>query len=100
MFQEKSFWNCHFFCSVVCGVFGFCADADLFGKIMYGSWLFAPIGCAKSAYWKMNSFNFDPPSTQLWFTLIELKRVFARAPPVRWRVSGAAPYGCELVFRP
>ena len=26
----------------------------------------------KSAYWKMNSFSLDPPSTQLWFMLIEL----------------------------
>ena len=26
----------------------------------------------KSAYWKMNSFSFDPGSTQLWFRLIEL----------------------------
>ena len=38
------------------------------------------IALAKSAYWKMNSFSFDPPSTQLWFTLIELNCVGALRP--------------------
>ena len=54
---------------------------------------------AKSAYWKMNSFNFDPPSTQLWFRLIELK-LFSLVPQPLGGTSGSAPYGCEFVLRP
>ena len=53
----------------------------------------------KSAYWKMNSFSFDPPSTQLWFTLIELN-VFSLTPQLFTGACGPAPYGCEFVFRP
>ena len=58
--------------------------------MMYGSRLFALIAFAKSAYWKMNSFSFDPPSTQLWFTLIELN-VFSLVPQPLGGVSGSAP---------
>ncbi len=57
------------------------------------------IALPKSAYWKMNSFSFDPPSTQLWFRLIELNSL-ALVPQPLGGVSGSAPYGCVLVFRP
>ena len=71
--HEKSSRNCHFFCSVVCGVFGLWPDGDAVREQ-----LVRVAGCravmllAKSAYWKMNSFSFVPPITQLWLTLIEL----------------------------
>ena len=58
---------------------GALADGTPFGKIWYGSVLAAPMWLRKSAYWKMNSFSFAPPSTQLWFRLIELN-VFALSP--------------------
>ena len=54
----------------------------------------------KSANWKMNSFSFDPPSTQLWFRLIELN-LFVLSPQLSTvLLTGAAPYGCELLLRP
>ena len=53
----------------------------------------------KSAYWKMNSFSFDPPITQLWFRLIELY-LFVLSPQLSKVLLGAALYGCELVSRP
>ena len=70
--QEKSSRNWNLCCCVCCGVFVFCPMVTPFGKLCAGSRLFAVIALAKSANWKMNSFSFDPPSTQLWFTLIEL----------------------------
>jgi hypothetical protein len=66
------------------------ADADPVGKICCGSPLFAPMWLRKSAYWKMNSFSLDPPSTQLWFTLIELN-LFSLSPQPLTGVSGSAP---------
>src|SRR5829696_7423297 len=98
-FHEKSLRNCHFFCCVCCGVFGFCPTVTPFGKIWYGSRLFAVIALLKSAYWKMNSLSRDPPSTQLWLTLMELK-LFLLSPQLLTGAVGPAPYGCELVFRP
>src|ERR1700737_2600931 len=63
--QEKSSRNCHFFCCVACGVLRFWPIVTLFGKDCAASRLFAVMALAKSAYWKMNSFSFAPPSTQL-----------------------------------
>ena len=57
---------------------------------MHGSRLLAVIALAKSAYWKMNSFSCDPPSTQLWFPLIELN-VFALSPQPLGGDCGLAP---------
>ena len=47
----------------------------------------------------MNSFSFDPPSTQLWFTLIELN-VFVLSPQLSGTARVPTPYTCEFVFRP
>jgi hypothetical protein len=63
--QEKSLRNCHFFCSVVCGVFGLAPRRTPFGKISHGSLLLSGMWLRKSAYWNTNSFSFDPCSTQL-----------------------------------
>jgi hypothetical protein len=41
--HEKSSRNCHFFCSVVCGVLGLCPTLTEFWNNSYGSWLFAPM---------------------------------------------------------
>ena len=49
----------------------------------------------KSAYWKMNSFSFDPAITQLWFRLIELY-LFVLSPQLSNVLLGAALYGCEF----
>src|SRR5688572_23667705 len=86
--HEKSLRNCHFFCCVCCGVLVFCPMETPFGKVICGSRLFAVIALAKSAYWKMNSFSFDPPRTRLWFTLIELN-VFPLAPQPLNTVRGS-----------
>ena len=71
-----------------------------FGNVSVGSPLLAPMALAKSAYWKMNSFSFEPPSTQLWLTLIELNSFSLVAPVVRPASRGSAPYGCEFWLRP
>ena len=97
--QEKSSRNCHFVCSVVCGVFGLAPPVTPFGKISHGSVLLGGMSFPKSAYWKMNSFSVEPPSTQLWFTLIELK-VFWLVLHADGAVRRPAPYGCELLLRP
>ena len=88
MLHEKSSRNCHFFCCVVCGVLMFCPIVTPLGKVMFGSRLFAVIALAKSAYWKMNSFSFAPPSTQLWLQLIELN-VLPLTPQLSGGDSGA-----------
>src|SRR6185503_4992606 len=77
--HEKSSRNWNLCCSVVCGVLGLCPTETPFGNSWYGSVLAAPMWLRKSAYWKMNSFSLAPPSTQLWFRLIELK-VFLLSP--------------------
>ncbi len=51
--------------------------------------------CAKSANWKMNSFSFDPPITQLWLRLIELY-LLVLSPQLSNVLLGAALYGCEF----
>ena len=43
------------------------------GNVWSGSRLRAVMSLRKSAYWKMNSLSFVPPTTQLWFTFTELK---------------------------
>ena len=45
---------------------------------------------AKSAYWKMNSFSLLPPSTQLWFRLIELNSFLLWPQPLTG-LSAVAP---------
>src|SRR5262245_20314469 len=72
MCHEKSPRNCHLCCCVACGVFVFWPIVTRFGNVCCGSRLLAEIAFAKSAYWKMNSFSFAPPSTQLWLRLNEL----------------------------
>src|SRR5688500_18166336 len=93
--HEKSSRNCHFFCSVVCGVLGLAPVRTPFGKISHGSLLLSGMWLPKSAYWKMNSFSFEPPSTQLWFTLIELN-VFSLVLQADGAFRRVAPYGCEF----
>src|SRR6185437_16600429 len=88
--HEKSSRNCHLRCCVCCGVFGFCPIVTPLGNCWNGSRLLAEISFEKSAYWKMNSFSRDPPSTQLWLTLIELK-VFALTPQLLTTACGPAP---------
>ncbi len=97
--HEKSSRNCHFVCSVACGVFGLAPIATVLGNSSYGSELLSPIPFAKFAYWKMNSFSRDPPSTQLWFALIELN-VFVLVLQELGTNRRPAPYGCVFVFRP
>ena len=87
MLQEKSLRNCHFFC---CGLLRCVGVLRRCSRRSGRSVRIQAVGAdrvAKSAYWKMNSFNFDPPSTQLWFTLIELKE-FSLVPHDR---SAASP---------
>src|SRR5262245_1470318 len=99
MCQEKSSRNWNLCCSVVCGVLGLWPADTPLGKSWNGSVLAALMWLAKSAYWKMNSFSFDPPSTQLWFTLIELN-VLPLSPHALGAVFALAPYGWLLVLRP
>ena len=70
-----------------------------FGKVSCGAPVRDATWLAKSAYWNTISFSFDPPSTQLWFRLIELN-VFALSPQLELMRRWFAPYTCELVFRP
>src|SRR5512140_28538 len=70
--HEKSSRNWYFVCSVVCGVLPLAPIVRPFGKLSLGAEERDAMLFAKLAYWKMNSFSFDPPSTQLWFRLIEL----------------------------
>jgi hypothetical protein len=70
-----------------------------FAKVSCGSPVRAVMRLAKSAYWKMNSFSFDPPSTQLWLTLIELK-VLTLSPQFSSTERVPTPYTCEFVLRP
>src|SRR5687768_4807108 len=71
--QEKSSRNCHLVCSVFCGVFGLAPAETWFGNNSNGAVLLTGIEFLKFENWKMNSFSFDPPSTQLWFAFSELK---------------------------
>jgi hypothetical protein len=70
-----------------------------FGKVSFGAELRDAMVFWKSAYWKMNSFSFEPPTTQLWFRLIEFS-AFALSPQLSYVLVTAALYGCELLFRP
>src|SRR5436190_14998830 len=97
--QEKSSRNCHFFCCVCCGVFTFWPTVTRFGNDCCRSVLFAVIAFAKSAYWKMNSFSLAPPTTQLWFRLIELN-LFVLVPQLFCGVVDETAYGCEFWLYP
>src|SRR6476646_8624818 len=88
--HEKSSRNCHFCCCVCCGVLPFWPMVTPLGKLMFGSRLFALIALANSAYWKMNSFSFEPPSTRLWLMLNELN-LFSLLPQLLGGDSGPAP---------
>src|SRR3954467_6179856 len=90
--HEKSSRNWYFFCCVACGVLTLWPTDTPLGKLCDGSRLFAEIALAKSAYWKMNSFSFAPPSTQLWFMLIELNLLVLTPHPFGG-TFGSAPYG-------
>src|SRR5580765_3792063 len=72
MLHEKSSRNCHFVCSVACGVLGLAPERTPFGKSSHGSLLLSGMAFLKSAYWTTTSFSFEPPLTQLWLTLNEL----------------------------
>ena len=85
--------------AVVCGVFGLAPLRTPFGKISHGSSLLSGMWLPKSAYWKMNSFSFEPLSIQLWFTLIELN-VFSLVLHAEGALRSVAPYGWEFVLRP
>ena len=97
--HEKSSLNCHFVCSVACGVFGLAPDRTPFGKISHGSELLSGMLLLKSAYWNTTSFSFAPPITQLWFTLNELNS-FLLVLHADCALRSVAPYGCELLLRP
>ena len=97
--HEKSSRIWYFFCSVVCGVLPLAPVTTPFGKLSFGADERDRIVLPKSAYWKMNSFSFDPPITQLWFTLKEFS-VFALSPQLSYVLLTAALYGCEFVLRP
>src|SRR5512136_2146821 len=71
--HEKSSRNCSFLWLVVCGALVVCPTQTPFGKHSFARLLLATMLLRKSAYWKMNSFSFVPPSTQLWLRLTELK---------------------------
>src|SRR5258708_296446 len=97
--HEKSSRNWNFRCSVVCGVLPLAPIETPFGNVSLGAELRDAMVLLKSAYWKMNSFNFDPPITQLWFRLIELT-LFFLSPHLSQSLFRAAPYGCELLLKP
>src|SRR5262249_27287974 len=63
--QEKSSRNWYFVCSVVCGVLTLAPIVTPFGNDSFGAELRDRIWLPKLAYWKMNSFSFDPDITQL-----------------------------------
>src|SRR4029077_9932659 len=63
--HEKSSRNWYLVCSVVCGVLPLAPIDTPFGNDWLASELRDRIWLPKLAYWKMNSFSFDPPSTQL-----------------------------------
>src|SRR3954447_21531715 len=63
--HEKSSRNWYLVCSVVCGVLTLAPIDRPFGKVSFGAFERDRIWLPKLAYWKMNSFSFDPPSTQL-----------------------------------
>src|SRR5262249_29247910 len=99
--QEKSSRNWYFFCSVVCGVLPLAPVVTLFENVslvqLTASVQREAMLLRKSAYWKMNSFSFAPPSTQLWFTLIELN-LFSLSPQLSNVDRRAAPYGCVFLL--
>ena len=99
MCHEKSSRNWNLRCSVVCGVLALAPIVRPFGKLSFGFELRDVMVLPKSANWKMNSFSFDQPITQLWFRLIELY-LFALSPQLSKVLLGAALYGCEFVSRP
>src|SRR5689334_13759663 len=70
--HEKSSRIWYFRCCVVCGVLPLAPIDTPLGKVWFGAELRDAMLFEKSAYWKMISFSFDPPSTQLWLALIEL----------------------------
>ena len=69
------------------------------GRARSGSGLLSGIAFLKLANWITTSFSFAPPSTQLWFTLIELN-VFSLVLQKLGALRSAAAYGCELLLRP
>src|SRR5215203_865307 len=99
MCHEKSLRNWYFFCCVACGVLTLWPMDTLFGTVCDGSRLFAVIALSKSAYWKMNSFSFAPPSTVLWFALIELN-LLVLSPQPFGGTRGSTPYGWLFLLYP
>src|SRR6185295_7718696 len=97
--HEKSSRNWYFFCSVVCGVLPLAPMVTPFGNVSFGADDREVMLLAKSATWKMNSFSFDPPITQLWLTLNEFS-LLVLSPQLSSVLLTAAPYGCELLLRP
>src|SRR3954454_15360357 len=97
--HEKSSRNWYLVCSVVWGVLALAPMVKPFGNNSFAADDRDAMLLAKFAYWKMNSFSFDPPSPQLWFRLIELY-LFVLSPQFSKLLLGAALYGCELVSRP
>src|SRR5215218_8533512 len=90
--HEKSSRNWNLVCSVVCGVLPLAPIVRPFGKLSFGADERDAMLLAKSAYWKMNSFSLEPPSTQLWFRLIELY-LLVLSPQFSNVLLGAALYG-------
>src|SRR6185369_14241235 len=89
LFHEKSSRNWNLRCSVVCGVLPLAPIVTPLGKLSLGAELREAMVLPKSANWKMNSFSFDPPITQLWFRLIELY-LFVLSPQLSYVLLGAA----------
>src|ERR1700704_5225179 len=97
--QLTSSRNCHFVCSVDWGAFGLAPEVTPFGNWRYGRLLLPGITFLNVATWKMNSFSFDRPITQLSFALIELKSLVL-VDHVDGAARSAGPFGCELLSRP
>src|SRR5215831_17610250 len=90
--HEKSSRNWNLCCSVVCGVLPLAPMLTPFGNDSAGAELRDAMLFANVANWKMNSFSFDPASTQLWFRLIEFS-LFVLSPQLSNVLVGLAPYG-------
>src|SRR5262249_41001556 len=94
-------WSRHWYClcAVDWGVLMVCPVVTPLGNDSYAFSVRAAMWLSKSAYWKTNSFSFEPESDMLWFRLIELN-VFALSPQLSGVAIGVAPYGCECLLPP
>src|ERR1051325_3115511 len=93
--QLTSSRSCHLVCSVVCGADPFAPPITPLGKISTGCVVLPGIALSNVETWKIRSFSFVPPKSQLSLKLSEWN-VLLLVAQAECATSGHAPLGVQL----